>query len=373
MDEGRIHTPLWTQAVEGLRKRFNMPIGPEHAIEVWLGENWPAFREAALKEYEELALAERLPLRYLNYFLSCVLSHHHGGTFPHSLPPERFRFNTSPPSMAAVQGSFYSADGYYRVEYIPRRGPAPEEFAWEPVAAPRGFGVAWPNTLYVEVDNTALDMASAEVEQRLGEKLTWRLRPGYAYRLHDQWWDAPLLYGPAVAGRTVREVLGLPPDVPVVEGVAPIPEVVLGDDISVLDIQGGAPMDQWRQPRVEKDPTIDKQDNELAERCEKVIRFLAGNPALSGFLVGGRPRSVLRPPGAAYEEYVRNEYRRELAKFRNQPPKDKLVKIRKRVLKRAERLFPPEDRTPLPTDWFKAVEDDKPWKGRSGGKKGGAG
>ena len=372
MDERRLHLPPWNEAVSRVRKKAGMPLGTEAEIDCWLESNLEALREAALDEFRELSMSIHLPLRYLNYFTACVLSHHDGGTFPHSLPLKAF-FPVIPQREATLKGGFFTSDGYYRVNYSPRR-PRPPGTSWEPVAPPRAFSIAWPNTPWrfamhpCEADWEVLEKISREVKERINEKIMWFIRPGYIFlderEGEERWRDGWLfLGGPGVAGRPIQDLLGLSKETPVMPTITPVPVVLLGGDVVWPDIRGGALIDSWRQPMVERDPVIDKKDQELADRCEKVVRFIAGNPALSG-IAGGRPPVAIPTPDGEYQKYVEEMYRGELQGLIDPPRQSTLRRIRKRVLRRAERHFPPERRGPLKPGWHLAIEAEKPWRRR---------
>lgn len=363
MDERRLHLPAWIESVTRVRARVGMPIGNETEIESWLKTHWPMLREAVLEEFQKLAFDTSLPLRYINYFLSCVLSHHDGGTYPHSLPPG-LSLPTLPQRAAALSGKLFAADGYYRVAYMPHR-PKPPGFSWEPATAPRAFSVAWPNTPCA-FDEETLRRARTEVWERLGEQLTWFIRAGYAFldtENAEEWRDGWLFYGPGVEDRTPQEVLRLPKHGPVIRTVVAIPVVLFPNEAYGIELRGGALIDVWRQPMVERDPAIDKQDREYAERCEKVIRFLAAGPLLPG-LGRGRLPSTAPAPGSGYQRYVEEQYREELKKWNHRPPNRELKRMRKTVLRRAQRQFSPEFRQELKPGWYAAIEAEKPWQRR---------
>lgn len=130
----------------------------------------------------------------------------------------------------------------------------------------------------------------------------------------DVWYDGRLLAGPAVEERSVHDVHNLPPDTPVLPTVAILPVVQFSANVMGLFIGGGAAVSEWRRPRVERDPVIDKEDTNLADRCEKFIQILGADPRISG-RDGGRVPEALPPPGAAYSDYVRHEYRKALAQI----------------------------------------------------------
>ena len=112
---------------------------------------------------------------------------------------------------------------------------------------------------------------------------------------------------------------------------------------------------------IERDPAIDREDREYADRCEKVLRFLVAGALLPG-LGRDRPRSTAPAPGAGYQTYVEEEYRRELRDLKHTPTPKTLKRIRKRVLHRAERQFPPESRGELEAEWYTKIEAEKPWR-----------
>lgn len=350
MDENRLHTSVWVELVNGVRREVGFPLATEAEIEAWLSANRDRLAVAVTKAYTDLAQVTGLSLRYMDYFYSCVLSHHHGGTIPHSVPPDH------------VPGVPFRRDGYYRVMYEPYRSQE-TGFNWKPVSPPRAFTVAWPNEPCAVLYRDVIDQVTKEVWERFGEKLHWFYRTGYAFGSSndlDDWQDGPLLFGPGVAGKSPLQVLNLSPNTSVMRTVVPIPIVGLPGDNFWIGFGGGATFDRWRRPRVERDPIIDKEDRKRAARCQRVLEFIAGNPFLSGSL-GGRPKKVTPAPGAAYEDYVKDQYRRELSKERDMPSPRRRRQIRKRVLRRAERHFPGVTHD-LPQDWYLAVEGEQPWR-----------
>ncbi len=351
--EARIHTRAWVQAVEEVRRLTSMPASNEREIEEWLEANREVFKQVVVAAYRDLAWLVGLSARYLDYFVSCVLSHHDGGTFHHSLP------NWLAPGLESALGS---PDGYYRVVCSPRRPATPENMTWDAHPLPCAFSVAWPNIGYVgQPDETAMSCCEYLVRKRIGERLEWFLRNGYAYldpHQEGQWRDAPLLCGEGVHDKTIQEVLGIPADTLVVPTWTPIPYLYLENYEYRFNIRGGAPIDPLARPRVERDPGIDPDDERLASRCNEMLRLLVAAPAISGAF-GGRPVSTQPTPGADKETYARQQYVTELAKLRDTPTESKLFELRKRVTRRAERQFPgaPE----LKPGWGREVERQEPW------------
>jgi hypothetical protein len=196
------------------------------------------------------------------------------------------------------------------------------------------------------------------------EGITWFMRYGYAFRKSpqdDQWWDSWLFYGPGVAERPVHEVLGLLGTAEVLRTMCAIPVLTLPNKSYQIYLRGGAPIDSWRQPHIETDPTIDKYDRQLADRCEKVMAFLGGNPVVAGRMVG-RPAEPRSTPTVSYREFVAQEYRKECQAFGGPPRPGLRRALKDAVRKRAEKLYPPEMRTPLPRNWHEPIEAEKPWK-----------
>jgi len=367
MNESRLHIKAWNEAMASTRNRVSMPLSNEVALDEWLKVHWPLLRDTALAEFEQMAASTGLSGRYIDYFIACVLSDHGGGTLRHSLPPE-VGSRSDVPTRGVVQEVLFSSDGYYRVTYRPRL-ERPPGFRWEWVAPPRAFSVAWPNTGYhwpTDKDET-LRIASSQnaaceiVLNRVGERLTWFHRQGWAIadRESGQLRDAPVLYDEAVVGRTVQEMLGLPDDVLVVRTYSAIPLVNFAGDTPQVYIRGGALMDRWRQPRVERDPSIDKADDALADKCEKVIQLLAGSLSGSG-LIGGRTPTTRPSPGSSRREYAAQQYRKELGKLDHSPTERELWEIRDKVLRRAQRQFPAQEQ-PFEDEWHRVIDAEKPW------------
>ena len=76
----------------------------------------------------------------------------------------------------------------------------------------------------------------------------------------------------------------------------------------------------------------------------------------------GRLPSTTPAPGVEYQRYVEEQYREELLKWNYRPPNRELKRMRKTVLRRAERQFPPESRGELKPKWYLDIEAEKPWQ-----------
>lgn len=367
MDEALLHSSSWQAAVVRLRAEVGLPIGTEAVLDEWLVRHRDPLRDGVVKAFSAVATTEGLSLRYLNYFLACVLSHHDGGPQHHS-GPDNVWFTTSPPSRAALRGDVTAADGYYRVTYAPWRASA-EGMRWEPRTAPRAFSVAWPNEPYVSVDPEALEEARARVREELGEGLSWALIGGWAYGPADDfdaWQDGRRLLLPPdspLAGKSYAELLGLRPDLVTLDSVVPVPFLTLPGaglgppDRVAVNFRSGAGFDDWRNPRVERDPSIDKMDRTLANRCEAMLQCVAGHPVLRRAR-GGAKRLPAPAPGGSFvshlEELLRDRLRDEHAGLRDEAVR----RITRSVERQVRREWTAQGQTP-PTaplrTWWRAI------------------
>ena len=370
MDEALLHSASWNAAVVAIRERVGLPTGPEAALDEWLTTHRDPLQDAVVDAFTEVGTTEGLSLRYLNYFLACVLSHHDGGPQHHS-GPHNIWFTTTPASRAALRGDLTAADGYYRITYAPWRAPAPG-MCWKPRTAPRAFSVAWPNTPFAALYDGALAEARARVASQLHEPLGWFVVQGWAYGPADDfdaWQDGRRLLIPPdspLAGKSYAELLGLRPDLLAADTVVPIPFLSLpgsgrgAPDQVALYFRGGAGFDEWRRPRVERDPSIDKVDRALADRCEAMLRCVVGHPSVTR-VHGGRPRLSAPAPGGSFAHRLQELLEQKLSHETTALSRDEVRRMTKSVEQQARNEWKARGLA-LPDDhlgkWWDAIVAD---------------
>lgn len=372
--EDRVHGPEWNAAVVDVRKRLGFVPGEETAIEGWLAEvGLERFLQTTVEAYSDLRHSARYPARLLPYFASCILSHHSGGTWAHSAPPGLTG------RLAAVVDELAST--YYVIRYKPLRR-VPPGHRWEPEAPLLGFVVQWPNWPHVlieppEVVFQRMKAINEGVRRRFARRfpvsITWFGVPRIVYGLDDRYYEAPLLFGPAVAGRSVAEVLGLPPEAWAVPTVLPIPlpnfppGYAFHITLPGTSIQGqrhsGAPIDEWQDARVILDPTAGREDMEVYERVRQVIAWLWANHRFL-WEMGGRPPKLKAAPGSSYPELVVHNYRELLRQERFPPSTARLQKLRRKARDLARTQCRGMECKGLKPRWWEEVEREKPWASR---------
>ena len=208
MDEKRLHTPGFIEAVGAARTELTMPQASEPEMDEWLRQvGWDHVRAVVTEKFDRLrGSAGHLPTRYLPYFCSCVLSDHGGGTSAHTLPPGFW--DDAPPLTTGKRRV-----GYYAFWYF-RRPRLRDGFGWRPVDLPTSFEVRWPKTDWRPRTTASPNPALvAEWEEKLGAlkarlqhylphdlrgKIAMYLNyiPGVRFRAADGiWYDRPVVIG----------------------------------------------------------------------------------------------------------------------------------------------------------------------------------
>lgn len=374
MNETLIHSPEWRDAVERFRHKHGFRPGTEPEVEAWLSVLGPeTFLRLIREAYADFRREARFPARLLNYFASCVLSDHSGGTYPHSVPADLV-----PP----VGGSIADDESsYYAICFEPL-APVPSGSRWVQVRPPLPITILWPNhAQYLRETQAVMQERLAKVLQGMPRQfrrqhlhLDWSIFERVVYELDGDQYEAPAIYGPAVADRPIAEVLHLPPETPAIPTSCPVPlpnfppgfKFVIGlphhrgnDGV----VHSGARLNHWQDAKVELDPTAGREEEELFLKVRDVIGWLWANRKFL-WRLGGRPMNPRPAPGTGFRERVEALYRQLIASERRTPSIQRREKLRKKAIDQARNEFPPDRHERLERNWWFLIEEEQPWRQR---------
>lgn len=183
-----------------------MPTTTEAELDTWLNcVGFDQFRTAVNEGYSELRRpGDHYPIRYLQPFAACVLSHHGGGPLAHSLPPN-FAHSGPPLRTRAYRV------GFYTVWYEPTPQPI-DGFRWLPISPAPGFEVHWPKTHWIPRNGPHPDPAEQDTLWQMTQEIKRRVQrvlppdlkgrvsmaalhlPGWRYMARDGlWYDLPVI------------------------------------------------------------------------------------------------------------------------------------------------------------------------------------
>jgi len=351
--KNKIHS-IWNEGVEQCRQKLNMPKASPQELIKWLSdigrENF-----LAIVESEFVQLEDRVSITYFPYFLACILAHHPGAGNIHALPGDLF-FPAGPdfycfyprvrlPDYRTV----YPGQGYFRVYYtlVELKDMLQAPPGWNAVGLPWEGEVWWPNVLDFEG-------RTPEIKTWEGHTVNWAHIEIFAYASGGELYIPPLLYGPAVAGKSLHTVLGLDPNTVIVKGVAHIPLLhirgpfVTPDHVWVMwvNLAPARGLVRWQPPQVHLTPLAGKWDREIGAIWERFIKenFLPRNFQVER----GRPKREQPSPGSDYLEYLRQVHKEKIfRKYEELRPseqskrldRDKLIKIRESSWREVRKKF----------------------------------
>lgn len=420
MEEARMHTAAWRAAVERARRDMAMPEAREDELEAWVAQTGPQrVLAVAAAAFDSLRTPQgHMPARYFSYFLGCMLSHHGGGTVPH----------TAPAALLEVDPPFHTLLrrlDYYLVWYVPYAPPA-EGHRWRLIGPPAGFEVHWPKSDWCPRRGPDPDpeqqmawarrFAAVKKELVAAAPEAWRdkvalmqpLLPGRRYQTQSgQWWDASVRITTAQASVKFRVGSGPEGEAPLASGghrwsrrngraevlLAPItgqnfgrpgqvalvggpsPDVGLPApagpalaswtavllpsfrDYSVaVQFGGGSVIGDLLDPAVILDPNADEEDREMARLCQVVLAHAWVMRELV-WAIGGRPRKGPPVPGQTYLERVRELYATFLSECRDAPDATRRQSLRRRALRQAQREFQAAGHAQPPRGWYLDVDE----------------
>lgn len=357
--EARLHTPAWRAAVERCRQVLGLPVTNEDGLEAWLGEKGQEpFITVCAEHYEEFRVQERLPSRLLAYFAACVLSHHTGGTVAHTAPKS---LGLSAAVHRRGRPSPY-VGLWFRPDFRSLRNSR-----WEFIEPPLGFEILWPKVpfLYLRSDLSA-EVSVPEFSLHLSDRTTWSyvVVENYCSAKAGYLQEGRYLAGPPIAGKSLRELLQVPPDIRILPTRLVIP-VVLPQGLAVgISLNPGAVLNlkEWLEPRVQRDLMMEDWEEKLAADAEKSVRALWLLPSYR-WESGGRPRRMPPAPGMPYSVRVQRIYEELLPRERHRPTPRTLQRLRRTARREALREYAdPSQRDELPERWWELVERREPWR-----------
>ncbi|MEW6770441.1 MAG: hypothetical protein AB1330_03510 [Bacillota bacterium] len=365
--EVKVHTlPGWNEAVQTTRGELNPNLHRFGLQEVgeWLRRTGKeVVFSTAEKNFREVGLASR----FFPYFLSCVLTHHQGAGNLHALPTDFGSLRCvetrvyPPPSM--LVGKFYThpAQGYFRIFYT----PIPQEVApgWETVGVPCDFEVWWPNFVVPR----GLEIGPHKYPAIIGEEfvelqVVWCRFGVTGYFIEGETYILPLVYGPAVAGKTPREVF---PEIPSTAayfvGECCVPILSFPGLMGVVALDTAVGLSKWRVPRVNILSSASRMERKYCEVWAEFFKECALPLQLRP--ERGRPPTRVAAPGETFLEYLKGVYRDRLVKMGfTKPPhirKEELLKVAKRSAKReARKKFPRDKRQKIPNGFWEEIEKE---------------
>lgn len=351
-----IKCSIWNTLASDIRKKIDFPIGNEKIIEDWLSveENKKKLMIEVLIGFNKLKSELGIPDRYINFFLSCVVSHHDGGTVHHSLPWRLDRFFP-----------VYS-DGKFRVYYTPHSDPCS---SWERIHPPRAFTVIWPAIQYVKLYKDNLSKIREKVKDEFGYNITWLKLPGNAYTFKDEelWYDLSTS-NIQLRKEDIQDIIESSDySVQQINTITCIPGFQIGDDLRWGRPEGFYSCSN-EPPKVDPDKKImTEEDSELADECQRIIDFLSDGKYLS--TRGRKPESKYIPePDEEYEDYLKRLYRNVLTKRYEKEHDTSSYNLRRKLWRRICKLgrdykdlghFPKE--VIADYHWKEEVEEELPF------------
>lgn len=361
--EARIHTPEWRVAVEQCRERLHLPLGDEATLNKWLLE---VGRDAVVSSigdgYQVLRAEQHLSARFLQYFAACVLSHHGGGTHPHSLPEDLLGPN-------CLREPGRHPDPFFRHWFRPQLRPLGSG-RWEPVAPPLGFEMCWPKLpllQFIQDPSGEVEGPRFHITLNAPGNWSWEVIQNYVIFFPDgRVVDGPYLYGPAIAGKTPEEILDLPAGARAAATRAVVPLAVVPGLIHAGSLGPGAVL-EWAEPFVKRDLMLEPTERRLAEQAEQSMERLWLSRGQQS-RAPGRPRADTGPaPGASYAQRVRALYEEALRSEHYAPTDPRRAELRAQARRKAQREFPdPSARDKLPRHWWQAVDEADRHRRRGG-------
>ncbi len=364
--ENRLHTPEWRKAVERARKELGFRPALEKDIDAWLEEyGRDKLVVKVARNYQDFQMEARIPRRFFMSYLACVLSHHSGGTIPHTLPATLLAPD--------LQRHYDPPDPYFRVWYTPYL-PSLENRNWQRVYPPLGFELCWPKSEFIRVATVYTEKHELVKEVDVPQVHVFLEGPGkwsrfviinYGFLIDGKAIEGRYMCGEPIAGKSPQEIYGLPPGTPTSLTAAVIPFISPPGLKASISLGPGAIIDEWLEPYLLRDLSMQKWEIEIADMLDESMAKLWLNRELL-WRQGGRPLMEQPPPGMAYSEWARELYRLYLTKERDTPSTEKRRRLRKKALRQAQREYPnTEQRDRLARGWWRQIEEDRPWRRKS--------
>ena len=357
--EARLHTPAWRAAVERCRQALGLPATNEDGLEAWLNEKGrEAFVSVCADHYGDLQVEERLPSRFLAYFSACVLSHHTGGTVAHTAPKWL--------GLSVLARAQERPSPYVGLWFRPHFRSLSNS-SWEFIEPPLGFEILWPKVpfLYLRSDLSG-EVSVPEFALHLNERTKWSylVVDNYCLAKGEHLQEGRYIAGPPIAGKSLRELLQVPPEIRILPTRLVIP-IALPQGLAVgISLNPGAVLNlkEWLEPSVQRDLMMEDWEEELAADAEKSVKALWVLPSYR-WESGGRPRRMPPAPGMPYSVRVQQIYEELLSRERGRPSARTLQRLRRTARREAQNEYPDRrQRDELPERWWELVERREPWR-----------
>lgn len=363
--ESRVHyLPGWNDAICEARRLCGLRAGPPDVLAAFLRQRQREFLNACSQAFESLVDAGT-PRALFAYACSCALTHH-------QTEPEHFWPRWGP----MVGPMTPRGSGYYWPVYHPWHPGEGAWAGWDGCEPPCAFAGLWPplslvgEYRYAMPDGrrrTGASLLAEAVKRQLGESITWLMLPS------DVLWTVGIGQQPKLAddlGRSGLQIVRVETGQVVTRAINPVPALAfLTSDNPPRPYKCSVDLTAVEGPVVPCLPKLqletawaDSEDRALAERWEKVARFIVARAGLgqsTPILESGRPQgsAAMNPPapGQTRSDWIRETF---LKLLRGKGAAASNLRVRERlhdmVRERARREhFSGGSGDPLPPGWWR--------------------